>query len=237
MPRGSRYTNPAADTLFTQWIDATSATKTGVNLKASQTQVDVGTSITLSLDDVYSNGFFVPTTSSVTWASSNTNVLSVSGSTASINAVPMAGGTATVTATAGGFSKSITITANQANPATALQLVGAANLKLVKGETQQLAAVATIANVLTGVNNQAVWSSSNAAVASVSATGLVTGGATAGSTTITVTYSGLSANYTVTSLGEGQYIYFKKPAAWATPSIYAYSTTNAVDTPATGTRW
>lgn len=234
MPRGSRYTNSVADTLFTQWIDATAATKTGVNLKSTQTQVDVGTSITLSLEDLFSNGFFIPTTSSVTWASSNTNVFSITGSTASVNVVPMAGGTTTVTATAGGFSKSLAITANQANPATALQLIGAANLKLVKGETQQLASVATISNVLTGVTAQTVWSSSNAAVASVSATGLVTGGVTAGSTTITATYSGLTANYTVTSLGEGQYVYFKKPATWTTPYIYAYSTTNAVDTQRNG---
>lgn len=235
MPRGSRYTNPAAEPMIAQWINAATAVKTGVNLRSTQTQADVGSSITLSLDDVYSNGFWVPTTSTVTWVSSNPAVLSLSGSAGSLTSTAATAGTTSITATSGGFSKTITLTINAlANPATGLQITGMASLKLISGETQQLVTTATIATKLTGVTSQTTWSSSNAAVASVSATGLITGGATAGTATITASYSGLTAIYTVTNVGAAQYVYFKKPAAWAVANLHAFSITNGVTTTHSG---
>ncbi len=78
-----------------------------------------------------------------------------------------------------------------ATTASALSVTGTAP---AVGATAQFKAVATMSDgSTTDVTSQATWSSSNAAVAAVSSTGLVTGVA-AGSATVSATYQTISAS-------------------------------------------
>ena len=132
----------------------------------------------------------------VTWSSSNTSVAiaDVNG-----NVTGLAPGSATITATSEGQSgtAAITVTNVPVNSVT----VTPASASIQQGQTVQLTATPkdVNGNALTG--RVVTWSSSNTAVASVNASGLVTSGA-AGSATITATSEGKSgtAAITVTSV-------------------------------------
>jgi hypothetical protein len=137
---------------------------------------------TLQLSAAVTGGYGTPT---VTWKSSNLAVASVSAAGLVTANIP---GTATITASSGGID------------GTAVVIVGAASVAvspgtsaLVAGQTVQLAAAVTGVLGTPSVS----WQSSNPLVASVSATGLVTGNI-AGTATITASSSGASAATVVT---------------------------------------
>lgn len=238
MPFGSTETNAQAETLFRNWINAlgVDVVQTGVALSASKTSAEVNEVIGLSLAMLYSNSTQLPAVGDVSWNSSNPAVISTSGKTgAAINLTALSTGTVTITASNGGYSNSITLeVVPPSNPITALTIVGRANVRLLAGEKHQLALVATAANGLQGMTSRVIWTSSNPQVATVSASGLVTAGTSAGTTTIAALYGDLSTSYTVTGLGQGQYVYVKKPAAWGSVSAYVWTNQNGVETARTG---
>ena len=124
----------------------------------------------------------------ITWASSNPTVASVS---ATGLVTGLSAGGATVTASAGGqtAASSITVTLPAPTaPVVATVTVSPASVSLNQGATSQLTATArdSAGNVMTG--QTFTWSSSNNAVATVSASGLVTAVA-AGSATVSATSS------------------------------------------------
>ncbi len=133
----------------------------------------------------------------VTWASSNTAVATVSGAGL---VTGKAAGSATITATSEG--KSGTASATVANVPVASVTVSPATASLQVGGTLQLAATTKDAagNVLTG--RSIAWSSSSTALATVSASGLVTAVA-AGPVTVTAASEGKngSASVSVTAAG------------------------------------
>ncbi len=238
MPKGSSYTNPAADSLFSEWITALGrdAVQTAVELTSDKTTLAVNDAVTLTLKAIFDNGVKSLASGSVVWTSTNPAVIDVSsasGATASLVAKSV--GSVTITATQGGFSKSVSFdVSSDLNLPTSLKVVGLANLSLINGETQQLVAVATVEDKLVGVTGLATWSSSNNGVVSVSSSGVLTGGLTAGAATITATYKGISATFAVTNIGEGQYVYFNKPVDWNAPTAYIWTNQNGVDTPRAG---
>jgi uncharacterized protein YjdB len=128
----------------------------------------------------------------VTWTSSATSVATVS-SSGVVTAV--ASGTATVTATSEGKTAVANVTVTPP-PVVAVSVAPPAST-VIAGQTVTLAATTTDAggNVLTG--RVVTWASSNSAVASVSAAGVVTG-AKLGTVTITATSEGKSGTATVT---------------------------------------
>jgi uncharacterized protein YjdB len=135
---------------------------------------------------------------SITWISSNLAVATVS-STGLVTGV--SAGTATITATSEGKSGQAAVTVTAAPPVpVATVSVTPATASVVIGQTVQLAATPKDANGNTLSGRVVTWSSSNAAVATVSATGLVTG-VSAGAATITAMSEGKTgtASITVTS--------------------------------------
>ena len=239
MPYGSVATNPEAEILFRNWINAlgVDVNQTGINVTATTLSPEVNEVVGLSLDAVYSNGTRLPAAGSVTWVSSNPSIISTQGKTgAAINLTALSTGTVTITASSDGYTDNITLDIIPAsNPITALAISGTANLRIKTGETQQLVAVATAGDALLGMTSQVIWTSSNTSVASVSAAGLVTTGTTAGTAIITATYGALSTTYAITGLGTGQYVYVKKPAAWVTVNTHIWTNQNGVLTVRTGT--
>jgi len=128
----------------------------------------------------------------ITWSTSNGAVAAVD---ANGNMTAVGQGSATITATSEGKGGVATVTVSQAAVATVA--VTPAPLSMSVGQTTQLAATLKDAsgNVLNG--RAVTWSSSNAGVATVSSSGLVTGVA-AGPTTITATSEGKSGTAAVT---------------------------------------
>ena len=128
----------------------------------------------------------------VTWATSNAAVATVSTS-GLVTAV--GAGSATITATSEGQSGTAAITATQVPVASVV--VSPATATLTVGQTTQLSATPKDAsgNPLTG--RVITWATSNAAVATVSTSGLVTA-VGAGSATITATSEGQSGTAAVT---------------------------------------
>jgi trimeric autotransporter adhesin len=128
----------------------------------------------------------------ITWSTSNGAVAAVD---ANGNMTAVGQGSATITATSEGKGGVATVTVSQAAVATVT--VTPAPLSMSVGQTTQLAATLKDAsgNVLNG--RAVTWSSSNAGVATVSSSGLVTGVA-AGPTTITATSEGKSGTAAVT---------------------------------------
>src|SRR5947199_269491 len=128
----------------------------------------------------------------VTWASGNLAVATVSGSGLVTGG---AAGTATITATSEGKSGTATVTVTSLPPPppapVASVVVSPASASVPVGATVQLTASLKDAsgNVLTG--RTIAWGTSAAGVATVSASGLVTGSA-AGTATITATSEGKS---------------------------------------------
>ena len=140
------------------------------------------------------------TNRAIAWTSTNGAVATVS-STGVVT--PVAAGTTTITASSGGQSASVslTVTAPTTPPppppptvATVAVTLGASSL--VAGQTTNATAVVRDAqgNALTG--QSVAWTSSDGAVATVSASGVVTAVA-AGSATITATSSGKSGSATL----------------------------------------
>ncbi len=150
----------------------------------------------------------------VTWASSNTAVATLSGATATA----VAAGTATISATSGGVIGSATVTVSAIAPVASVT-VAPATVSQAVGATTQLAATLTDASgaVLTG--RTLTWSSSNPAVATVSASGLEKG-ITSGSATITATSEGRSGTAAIT-------VTASKPGTVSTLSVSGTTTSSA----------
>jgi uncharacterized protein YjdB len=154
----------------------------------------VGANIQLSATVRDVNGIVV-TNRVVTWSSSS-NAVAVVSSSGVVTGV--SGGTATITATSEGKSGSTAVTVT-APPVASVTIQPPSPDTVFIGYTKQLSAVTKDAagDVLTG--RALTWHSNNTAVATVDASGLVTGVA-ADSTTITATSEGKTGSAKIVSL-------------------------------------
>ena len=128
----------------------------------------------------------------ITWASSNSSVATVSSAGL---VTSLAAGSTTISATCEGQSGSEALTVAPVPVATVTVALTASTL--VEGQTTQGTALLRAANGSTLSERTVAWSTSNAAVASVSQSGLVTG-ITAGNAVITATSEGQSGTANVT---------------------------------------
>jgi len=131
----------------------------------------------------------------ITWSSSNAAAATVSQS-GLVTAV--ATGSATITASAGGQSGSAAITVTPAPVASVT--VSPSTSTVSTGQTTTLTATVKDVNGTVVTDRTVTWSSNNSAIATVSSSGVVTGGSQ-GSATITATAEGKSGSASVTVVG------------------------------------
>jgi uncharacterized protein YjdB len=165
-----------------------------VTVTPNQAAVAVGQTVQLTATTKDAAGN-VLTGRTVTWTTSNAAIATVS-STGLVTGVA-AGGPVTITATSEGQTGTAAITVTATPAPVASVTVSPPTATVTVGATVQLTATTTDAagNVLTG--RTVTWTSDNTAVATVDATGLVTGVA-AGTATITATSEGQTGTAAIT---------------------------------------
>jgi len=188
-------------------LTVTSASLVSIGVTPANPTIANGLTDALHATGVYTDHSTRDLTSSVTWHSSNSSVVSVSNASGSNGLTTAASpGSATVTAALGGISGSTTLTVTAA---TLVSLgITPANSSIANGLKSQLTAIGTYTDNSTQIlTAQVMWGSSDPSVATVSnaagydglATALTPGsvtvtaaiGAVSGSTSLTVTPAAL----------------------------------------------
>lgn len=167
-----------------------------IRINPSSFSVAAGQTKQLAASGVFTDGSVQDVTAQAVWASSATNVMTVSAAGLATGASQ---GPATISATVSGISG----TSNASVGAAVLSsiTVTPSNASVAMGETQAFAANGIFSDgSSTDITSSVTWSSNAANVAAVDATGLATGVAS-GSTAITATSGTVSgsANLTVTA--------------------------------------
>ncbi len=177
-------------------VTVTPAPVATVSVTPGSPQVFVGATVQLNAATLDANGHAV-SGQTVTWVSTNPALASVS-STGLVTGVAL-GGPVTITATAQGVSGTAMVTVIPVPVASVS--VTPVSPQLAVGGTVQLAATARDAsgNVLAG--RAISWMSTNAAVATVSTGGLVTGVTPGGPIAIVATSEGINGTDSVTVTG------------------------------------
>lgn len=183
--RSFTYSIPKASAVTFTWNNATPVPVTGVSVTPTTVAVPVNGTTQLTATVTPSNA----TNQVVTWSSGNSDVATVSAN-GLVTGISAGNAIVTVTTQDGNFTSTSSITVNvvSVTGVSVSPITAAININ----GSQQLTATISPGNAS---NKNVVWSSGNASVATVSATGLVTGVA-AGNTTITVTTQ--DGNYTAT---------------------------------------
>ena len=175
----------------TSALTVTNVPVASVTVSPAAATVTVGTTTQLTATPKDANGTAL-SGRAVTWATSNAAIATVS---ASGLVTGVAAGSATITATSEGQSGTSAITVT--NVPVASVTVSPATASVTVGATTQLTATPKDANGTALSGRVVTWATSNAAAATVSASGLVTGVA-AGSATITATSEGQSGTSAIT---------------------------------------
>ena len=185
--------NGVSDTT-TATISSTALPVVAVEISPDTANVIVGQSLTLTATPIAADSTTVAG-QSTTWSSSNTAIATVS-STGSVKGV--AAGNASVMAVSGGVSSTATITVSPA-PAVpvASVTVTPTTASITVGHTAQLSATTLDSSGATLSGRSMTWATSDGSIATVSATGLVTG-VGAGTATVTATSEGQVGTATVT---------------------------------------
>ncbi|MGG4451228.1 Ig-like domain-containing protein [Brevibacillus porteri] len=182
--------------MFTITVDAPSVHLTSISLAPGQSTITEGQIQRLYASAYYSDGNSKDISSVASFDTSNSSVAQVSsqGVVTGIKA-----GTATITVSYDGKNASSQVTVQGA---TIQEIKGTpVQVSLVAGGTQQLSVTATYSNgAEENISRQAVYSSSNANVASVDSSGLITA-LSPGATQVTVSYGGQSTIIPVTVSG------------------------------------
>ena len=166
-------------------------TLASISVTSSTPSVVVGATRQFTATATYSDASTANISSTATWAVAPQAFATINSSGL---ATGVAVGSTMVTASLSGISgsESLTITATTAT-LTSIS-VSPATASVVVGTTQQFTATATYSDGSTAnVSSTATWAATTPAVATINSTGLATG-ATADSTTVTASLSGISGN-------------------------------------------
>jgi hypothetical protein len=180
---------------------------TSVEVTPPSVSLSVGTTTTLQATVKDQNGNAM-TGQTVTWSTSNAAAATVNTSGV-VSGV--AAGSATITATSAGKSGTSAITVTAVAPVVTTVTVTPASASIVAGTTTTLQAMVKDQNGNAMTGQTVTWSTNNAAAATVSSAGVVSGIA-AGSATITATSSGKSGTsaITVTAASAGGTLLFQE---------------------------
>lgn len=172
------------------------ATLTAVTIDPVNPTVTVGTAEQFHVTGAYSDGSTADLTGTATWTSATPGVATVD---AGGHATTVAPGTTTIQAAAGGQSAATQLTVASAGAVPTAITVAPATPVLSLGGHQQMTATEHFSDGhVVDVGSSATWSSSTSGVATVSSTGLVQAGQTAGSAVISAAQDGLTGSTTVT---------------------------------------
>jgi uncharacterized protein YjdB len=188
-------------------VTAVAPVVTSVTVTPPSASIVAGTTTTLQATVKDQNGNPM-TGQTVTWTTNN-------GAAATVNSSGVvsgvAAGSATITATSSGKSGTSAITVTAVAPVVTTVTVAPPSASILAGTTTTLVATVKdqLGNVMTG--QTVIWSTNNAAAATVNLSGVVSGVA-AGSATITATSSGKSGTsaITVTTVSGGGTILFQE---------------------------
>jgi len=172
-------------------LTVTTVPVASVTVTPASGSVPVGATMQLSATTKDSAGN-VLTGRTITWGTSNAGVATVSAAGLVSGVAP---GSATITATSEGKGGAASITV--ASVPVASVALSPASASLVAGATQQFTAILKDASGNTLTGRVVTWTSSNAAVATVSGSGLVTA-IVAGAATISAASEGITGTATVT---------------------------------------
>ena len=181
-------------TVMTAMISVSPATLASISLNPTTAQIAKGTVRQFTATGTYTDGSTQNVSSMVTWTSSN-------GSVVSIDANGLATGTgigsATLTATLQG--KMVSTNSFQVTAAMLVSIAFTpANPTVGTGSNSQIDVMGTYSDGSTqDLSSTAMYSSSNTAVATISSTGVIMG-VSPGTSTITVTASGVTNSFNVT---------------------------------------
>ncbi len=175
-------------------ITVTNVPVASVAVSPATASVPVGQTVQLTATPKDANGNSL-SGRTVTWASSNTAIATVSGSGL---VTGVTAGAATITATSEGKSGTSAITVTAPAPAPVASVtVTPAPASVPTGQTVQLTATLKDANGNTLTGRTVAWASSNTAVATVTGSGMVSG-VTAGTASITATSEAVSGTSALT---------------------------------------
>jgi uncharacterized protein YjdB len=157
--------------------------------------VAVGAKQQFTATATYSDGTTADVTASATWADANAQVATMNSSG---DATAVAAGSTTVTATMNSLTGSAALTVTVPPKTLTAIAVSPGTANLAAGLTQQFTATATYSdNSTADVTATVAWTTSNAAVATITSAGLATALAP-GSATVTATLSGVSGSASLT---------------------------------------
>lgn len=187
----SRIQNSRVDIGIDESGSGSTVAVTGVSVTPINATIVVGQTQQLTRTISPTNA----TNQNVTWGSNNTSVATVN-SSGTVSAIAVGSAMITATTADGGFIANSSIAVTAATVLATSITVSPTSVSLLAGQTQQLTATILPTNA---TNTNVIWSSSNTAVAAVSATGIVSA-FSAGVAVVTVTTQdgGLTATSTVT---------------------------------------
>jgi uncharacterized protein YjdB len=168
---------------------------TAIAASPGTANISVGGTEQFNAMATYSDGSTANVTASAHWTDADSKVATINPSG---DATAVAAGSTTVTATLDGMSGSATLTvAATAKTLTAIA-VSPATANIAAGATEQFTAKATYSdNSTADVTATVAWTTSNAEVAKINATGLATA-QSSGSAAVTATMDGVSGSASVT---------------------------------------
>jgi uncharacterized protein YjdB len=160
-------------------------TLTTLSVGPATPSIQQGSTLQMAATGTYDDGSTKALTSSVLWSSSDKAIATVS-SGGLVNAI--ATGSATISAASGTVSGSTTVTVTLANLVSIAVTPTSPSIKI--GQTQQFKAIGTVqGGGTTDITNSVTWSSSNTAVATITAAGLATAQTVTQSSTTNITAS------------------------------------------------
>ena len=169
---GNAVVSASSSTLVgTTKVAVSAAALLAINISSASTTVPVGNKIQLIAIGSFTDKSSKDLSSSVTWVSSSPGVLSIANSGA---AAGVSVGTANVAASSGSVSAAVSLIVSA--PALSTLSLVPAGPTLPLGGTLQLSVTGTFSDGSTqDVTQQVTWNLDNATIASISATGLVSG--------------------------------------------------------------